>query len=81
MKKIIIGLKNLNKETYKLIKYGLFFSICISFIASFILITYIFSRINVYFYIGLTLIKSSFAFSVQSIICGIIIDSLKKQLI
>ena len=34
MNKIIIGLKNLDKDTYKIIKYGILFSIFLAIIAS-----------------------------------------------
>lgn len=78
MQKIIIGLKNLNKDTYKIIKYGLIFSTFLSLIAVAILGTYIFLGINLFYHLGICLIKSSFIFAVEFIICGIIVDFIRK---
>ena len=80
MNKIIIGLKNLDKDTYKIIKYGILFSIFLAIIASTILISYILLGINLFYHIGELLIKSSFTFATQFVICGIIVDSIKKQI-
>ena len=79
--KKIIGLKNLDKDTYKIIKYGILFSIFLAIIASTILISYILLGINLFYHIGELLIKSSFTFATQFVICGIIVDSIKKQII
>lgn len=81
MNKIIAGLKNLDKDTYKIIKYGLRFSTFLSLIASIILFSYILLGINLFYHIGELLIKSSFTFATQFIICGIIVDSIRKQII
>ena len=81
MNKIITGLKNLDKDTYKIIKYGILFSTFLAIIASIILISYILLGINLFYHIGELLIKSSFTFTTQFIICGIIVDSIRKQII
>ena len=60
MNKIITGLKNLDKDTYKIIKYGILFSTFLAIIASAILISYILLGINLFYHIGEVLIKSSF---------------------
>lgn len=80
MQKIIFGLKNLDKYTFKIIKHGLLFSLILVLFAISILLFYIFSGINFFYYIGLALTKLGFSTSVQVIICGIIVDYLKKQL-
>ena len=81
MNKIIIGLKNLDKDTYKIIKYGIFFSVFLALIASIILISYILLGINLFYHIGELLIKSSFIFATQFVICGVIVDSIRKEII
>lgn len=81
MKKIFLELKNLDKLTYKIMGYGLIFSSIITFIAVSILILYIFLGINFFYHLGIALIKSSFYIGTQFIICGIIVDSIKKNLV
>lgn len=73
------GLKNLDKDTYKIMKYGLIFSGLICLIAIAILLIYIFLGINFLYHLGLILIKSSFTFAVEFIICGIIVDFIKNK--
>ena len=82
MKSIINSFKNLDKLTYKIMKYGLkaCFGICI--ISIIILFTYqtLFTSPSLY-HIGLSLFKLSLTFSIEFIICGIVVDSIKKQII
>lgn len=82
MKSIIENFKKLDKITYKIMKYGLEFCFGICILSTIILFTYktIFSSPTIY-YIGLYLLKSSLIFSVEFIACGIVVDSIKKQLI
>lgn len=79
MQKIILGLKNLDKDTYKIIKYGLLFSgiICLSAIA--MLLSYIFLGLNFFYHLGIILMESSFIFAVEFVICGIVVDFIRKQ--
>ena len=79
MQKIILGLKNLDKDTYKIMKYGLLFSSFIGLIAIGILLSYIFLGISFFYHLGILLIESSFTFAVEFIICGIVVDFLRKQ--
>lgn len=81
MKKLFLSLKNLDKNTIKIMKSGYIFSaiICLSAVA--ILLSYIFSGNNLFYHIGLLLMKSGFTFTVEFFICGIIVDSLKKSII
>ena len=79
MKKIIIGLKNLDKDTYKIMKYGLIFCTVLALIASGILLTYIFLGINTFYYFGILLTKSSIIFAVEFIVCGVVVDFLRKH--
>ena len=79
MQKIILELKNLDKDTFKIMKHGLIFCGCLSLIAVAILLTYIFIGSNLFYYLGLTLMKSSFTFAVEFVICGIVVDFIRKQ--
>ena len=81
MQKIISGLKNLDKDTYKIMKYGLFFSAFVSLIAVGVLLAYIFLGSSFFFYLGIALLKSSFSFAVEFVICGIVVDFIRKQAI
>ena len=49
MQKIILGLKNLDKDTYKIMKYGLLFSGLVCLTAVGILLAYIFLGINFFY--------------------------------
>lgn len=79
MQKIILGLKNLDKDTYKIMKYGLLFSgiVCLSAIG--VLLAYIFFGTSLFYHLGLTLIKSSFTFAVEFVICGIVVDFIRRK--
>ena len=78
MQKFFSILKNLDKDTFKIIKYGLLFSglVCLTSIG--ILLGYIFLGCNILYHLGLTLRQSSFFFALGFVICGIVVDSLKK---
>ena len=79
MQKIFLGLKNLDKDTYKIMKYGLMFSAFVTLISTLILFTYIFINTVFLYHLGLSLLKLSFSFATQFIICGIIVDSIRKN--
>ena len=80
--KTIDYFKNLDKLTYKIIKKGLVFCLILSLISAFILFTYSSSFLSPsVYYIGLSLFKSSCMFSVEFIVCGLVMDTVKKQLI
>ncbi len=81
MFKIFSGFKNLDNDTYKIMKYGLLFSFILTIISTSILLTYIILGNNFLFNLGITLIKLSFTFAVDFVICGIVVDSLRKQII
>lgn len=79
MQKMISELKNLDKDTFKIMRYGIFFCTCIALISVAILITYIFLGSSFFYHLGLTIMKSSFTFAVEFIICGIVVDYIRKQ--
>lgn len=79
MQKMISELKNLDKDTFKIMKYGLFFCSCIALVAVAILLTYIFLGYAFFYHLGLALMQSSFIFSTEFVICGIVVDFIRKN--
>ena len=65
MQKFFSEFKHLDKETYRIMKYGLLF--------------YIFLEAQFFYHLGLSLLKSSFTFAVEFIVCGIIVDFIKNK--
>ncbi len=80
--KIITYYKKLDKTTYKILYKGLEFCFLLASFSAFILLSYIlFLQAPLVYYIGINLFKLSLVFGVEFIICGFIVDSIKKQLI
>ncbi len=79
MQKMISELKNLDKDTYKIMNYGLIFSTFVALISVAILFCYIFLGINFLYYLGIALIEMSFSFAVEFIVCGIVVDFIRKK--
>ena len=79
MQKMISELKNLDKDTCKIIKYGLFFCGLIALASVAVLLTYIFLGSSFFYHLGITLMKSSFTFAVEFVICGIVVDFIRNQ--
>lgn len=81
MQKVFSNLKNLDKNIIKIMKYGWIFSGFVCLAAVIVLLSYIYLGINLFYHIGLLLMESSFTFTVEFIICGIVVDFLRKQYI
>ena len=82
IKKYINSFKNLEKLTCTIMKKGFKFCFFISLISCIILFTYIsFSLDPFIYYIGLSIFKLSLYFMVEFIICGFVVDNIKKQVI
>lgn len=79
MQKIIFELKNLDNDTLKIIKYGLLFCCLIALISIIFLLTYIFLGFNFFYHLGLALMQSTIIFAVEFVICGIVVDFIRKQ--
>ena len=79
MQKIISGLKSLDKNTYKIMKYGLLFSGIVCLTAIGILLAYIVLGTIFFYHLGMILMKSSSTFAVEFISCGIVVDFMKKR--
>ena len=74
--------QNLEQQTKKIIKNGVKFCFILCIISLIILLTYDFFVSNPHLFdIGITLFKMSSLFSIEFLICGIVVDSLKKNLI
>ena len=73
---------NLEEQTKIIIKNGVKFCFLLCLISIGILLTYdLFFANPVLFDIGIILFKMSLLFSAEFLICGIVVDSLKKNLI
>ena len=82
MKHIINTFKNLDELTYKIMKEGLKGCLVIAIIATVLLIIYNITESSLtLYYIGIAMFKLSSIFGVEFIICGIIVDNIKKQII
>lgn len=80
LKNILKRFKEIDTDTYKIIKKGLIFSFFISFLSALIMLTYSINTtsLNTY-YIGFTLFKLSCYLGVEFIVCGLVMDTIKKQ--
>ncbi len=79
MQKIFFELKNLDKDTFKIMRYGLLFCGLVALASVAVLLTYIFLGSNFFYHLGLSLMKSSIIFSVEFVICGIVVDFIRKR--
>lgn len=79
--KLIISFKSLENLTYKIMKNGLKFSFLLCIIATLILSIYHTTYSLSTYYIGLALLKLGFYFIIEFIICGFVVDNIKKKLI
>ena len=82
IKKIIKSFKNLEKLTYKIMQNGFKFCFIICTISMCILFSYeLISHSPFLYHIGITLFKLSLILGVEFIVCGFVIDGIKKQII
>ncbi len=81
-KNIFYTFKNLDKLTKMIMSYGLKFCLMICLISLAILLTYNFSfTIPILFTIGFILFRLSLIFGIEFVICGFVVDGIKKQMI
>ena len=74
--------KKLENNIKKIMIYGFKFSFSIAILSAIILLTYeLYSISIIFYYSGIILFKTSLMFAVEFIICGLIVDSIKKQII
>ena len=82
IKNLIDNFKNLDKLTYKIMKYGLKFCFSLCIISIIVLLTYETIYLSPFlFNIGLSLFRLSCILGIEFIVCGLVADSIKKQLI
>lgn len=82
LKKIINNFNQLEKIAFRIMKYGLTFCFIICILSVLILLTYDFAFPSPFmYYIGINLFKLSLIFGIEFIVCGFIVDGIKKQLI
>ncbi len=82
IKNFINTYKNLDGKTLKILRNGLKFSFIICLLSIFILLTYIFFfTFPTLYYIGLLMFQLSLSFAIEFIICAIVVDSIKKNII
>ena len=80
--KIIDCFKNLDKLTKLIMNNGLKFCLFLGLISISVLVTYNFSlTIPILFYVGFILFRLSLIFGIEFVICGIVVDRIKKQII
>lgn len=79
MQKLFSSITDLDKNIFKIMKYGFWFSGLLAVIASIILLTYIFIGTNILFHIGFILFQSSLSIAVEFFICGVVVDFIRKQ--
>ncbi len=81
-KKIINSFNNLDKLTKIIMSNGLIFSAFIGLVSIVLLATYNFSfTFPILFTIGFVLFRLSLIFGIEFVICGFIVDGIKKQMI
>ena len=82
IKKIIEIYKNFDKITCKIMNNGLKFCLIICLVSVFILLTYNFAFQSPFiYYIGISLFRLSLIFGIEFIICGFVVEGIKKQFI
>ena len=80
--KIITYYKKLDKTTYKILYKGLKFCLLLALISASILLSYmLFFHFPLIYYVGINLFRLSLVFSVEFIICGFVVDNIRKQII
>lgn len=82
VKKIVNSFKNLEKLTYKIMQNGFKFCFILCMISISILFTYELAFATPFLYhIGISLFRLSLIFGTEFIICGFVVDGIKKQII
>ena len=82
VKKIFNSFKNLDKLAKLIMSYGIQFCFIICIVSLAILLTYNFSyTLPILFTIGFILFRLSLIFGIEFVICGFIVDGIKKQII
>ena len=82
IKKIINKTKKIEKNIYRIMKLGYYFSFVICLISLFISFTYILNPISHLLYVsGIILFKTGLTFGIMFFISGFTIDTIKKEIL
>lgn len=80
--KILDNFKNLDHKTFKIMNHGLKFCFFICILSVLILLTYSFTFPSPFvYYIGINLFRLSLIFGIEFIVCGFVVDGIKKEYI
>lgn len=80
LKLILDKCNSLEKTVKKIMKYGFLFSFLVCMISMFVLLAYEHFNHPDLYYIGLSVFQLSLFLTVEFIICGIAVDTIKKQM-
>lgn len=70
---------NLDKTDFKIMKYGLKICLIILLFSVFLLLLYLNAEHNFFLYeLGITIFKVSTYIAVEFVVCGIVVDTIKK---
>ena len=80
--KLIDSFKNFDKLTCKIMKYGLLFCSVLCSLSIIILMIYTCLSFSPFiYYIGINLFQLSTIYAIEFVICALVVDGIKKQLI
>ena len=80
IKLFINSYKELDNKILNIMKKGFKFSFAICMISVLLLLTYLFINANIYIYqIGIMLFQLALFYGISLIICGIVVDGIKKN--
>ena len=82
LKNMLDNIKKLDTKTKIIMKYGYISAFIVSVISGFILFTYeaFYHSPNLY-YIGLQVFKISLVIAISFFVCGLVVDTIKKELL
>ena len=80
LKMIFDKFKSIDSRIKQIMKYGFLFSFTICIISIIILLLHTYIHIPELYYIGLSVFQLSLFFTVDFIVCGIAIDTIRQQI-
>lgn len=80
IKQIIDKFNSLEEKIKTIMRYGFKFSFAVCILSILILLTYQFYSYPDLYYIGLSVFRLSLFFAIEFIICGLAMDTIKKQM-
>lgn len=81
MNQLLLEFKNIENSILKIMKSGIKFSVFVSMMSIFILLTYDFVYTSpAFYYIGISLFRTSLFFMVGFVICGFAFNKIQKEI-